>query len=165
MDKQFPGFAPRSFKPMPIPGVSNKAREAINDALDAFSTWRNEAASASEKNCTEVVEKMAAAAKALGWPEQVVDTIRSQIQSLTEMQIKTMDQVMDVWEEQLKLPDPSAAPWSGMLSKLKSPGSGWPGAGGFDPMNPMQAWMQFVEQWQKNWQETMANWVKIGKPQ
>ena len=163
MDKKFLEFAPRIFSPMPIPGVSNNAREAVNAALDAFSTWRNETASASEKNGTEVIEKMAAAAKAMGWPEQVVDTMRSQIQSITEMQIKTMDQVMDVWEQQLKLPDPTTAPWSGMMSKLKSSASSWPGAGGFDPMNPMQAWLQFVEQWQKNWQEALATWGQIGK--
>ena len=165
IDKKSLEFAPRSFTPIPTPGLSKKARDAVNDALDAFSTWRNETASASEKNGTEVVQKLAAAAKALGWPEQVVDTMRSQIQSITEIQIKTMDQVMDVWEQQLKLPDPTTAPWSDILSTLTPPANGWPGAGGFDPMNPMQTWMQFAQQWQKSWQEAMANWVKIGKQQ
>ena len=53
-----------------------------------------------EKNVKRVIEKMATAATELGWPEQVVP-----ISELTEVQIKTMDQVMDAWEEQLKLPD------------------------------------------------------------
>jgi hypothetical protein len=158
-------ISPRSFSPMPIPGLTNKAREAVNAALDAMLAWRNETADANVKNGTEVVEKLAAAAKALGWPEQVVDIVRAQIQSATQIQIKTMDQIMDVWEEQLKLPDPTTARASDMMAKLKPPAGGWPGAGGFDPMNPMQAWLQFLEQWQKQWSEAMAAWTKTGKQQ
>jgi hypothetical protein len=165
MHSKFLEITPRSFSPMPIPGLSNKAREAVNAALDAMLAWRNETAHASEKNGAEIVEKMASAAKALGWPEQVVDTARAQIQSVAEIQIKTMDQIMDVWEEQLKLPDPTAAPTSDMLSKLKSAAGSWPGAAGFDPMNPMQAWLQFLEQWQKNCAEAMTTWAKSGKQQ
>ena len=159
-------FEPRSFSPMPIPGLSNKAREAVNAALDAMSNWRNEAAHASEKNGKAVVAKLAEAAKALGWPEQVVDTVRTQIQSVTEVQIKTMDQIMDVWEEQLKLPDPTGTSTSAMLSKLKSApafGSAWPGAGDLQMANPMQVWLQFLEQSQKSWADAMATWTRTGK--
>ena len=60
----------RTYSPISIPGLSNKARDAVNEALDAMSTWRNETADASEKNGREVVDKMAAAAKALGWPDK-----------------------------------------------------------------------------------------------
>ena len=95
MNNKFLEITPRSFSPMAIPGLSNKAREAVNAALDAMSAWRNETANANEKNGAAVVEKLAAAAKVLGWPEQVVDTVRAQIQSVTEIQIKTMDQIMD----------------------------------------------------------------------
>jgi len=45
---------------------------------------------------------MAAAAQVLGWPEQIVDASRAQMQSITKMQIQTMDQMMDAWEEQIK---------------------------------------------------------------
>src|SRR5215510_12923584 len=115
-----------------------------------MSTWRNEVADASEKNSKQVIEKMAAAAAALGWPEQIVDAARAQMQGIAEMQVRTMDHMMDAWEEQLKLPNPMSASPSAMLSKLKNfPGfgstGGWPGANAF-PMgatNPMQFWMQF----------------------
>ena len=50
------------------------------------------------------MDKMAAAALALGWPEQIVDAARSQLQSIADMQIKTMDQLMDAWEQQIELP-------------------------------------------------------------
>src|SRR5215475_5956990 len=90
----------RSFNPMLVPGLSNKAREAVNAAFDAMSTWRDEVADTSEKHGKQVIEKMAAAAAALGWPEQIVDAARTQIETITEMQVKTMDRVMDAWEEQ-----------------------------------------------------------------
>src|SRR5262249_54138720 len=84
-----------AFNPMPVPGLSDKARQAVNAALDAMSAWRNETAEAAEKNGNKVLEKMAAAAAAVGWPEQVVDAVRTQMQSVAEIQIKAMDQILD----------------------------------------------------------------------
>ena len=157
----------RSFDPMSIPGLSYKARDAVNAAFEAMSTWRSEVADNSEKNSKRVIEKMAAAAAELGWPEQIVDATRAQMQNITEMQIKTMDHMMDAWEEQLKMPNPTAASPSTMLHKLKfSPGSGsfgsWPGADAFQmgATNPLQFWMQFAEQWQKSWTDMMTSWAK-----
>jgi hypothetical protein len=152
----------RNFKPVSAPGLTNEAREAVNAALKAMSTWRNELAETSEKNGKRVIEKMAAAVVALGWPEQVVDAASTQIQSITDMQIKTMDQIMDAWEGQLMLPNPMAAP-SAILSRLKSlPGitaaGNWPSA-----MNPLQFWMQFAEQWQKSWVQAMTSWGAVSK--
>ena len=161
--------APRSFNPMSVPGLSNRARDAVNAAFDAMSTWRNETAETSEKNSKLVIEKMAAAAAALGWPEQIVDAARMQMQSVTEMQIKTIDHMMDAWEGQLKLPNPMSASPSALLSKLKSfPGlgsaGGWPGADAFQSaaMNPIRFWAQCAEQWQKSWADTMTAWTKTG---
>jgi hypothetical protein len=45
---------------------------------------------------------MAAAARELGWPEQIVDATRTQLQSITKVQIQMIDQMMDIWEEQIK---------------------------------------------------------------
>src|SRR5262249_62185430 len=79
---------PRNFNLMSVPGLSDEAREAVNAAFDAMSTWRIETAESSEKNSERVIEKMAAAAQALGWPEQIVDDTRAQLQSITKMQIQ-----------------------------------------------------------------------------
>jgi hypothetical protein len=171
MPGSFLEVEPRNFNPMSIPALSNEAREAVNAALKAMSTWRNEVADSSEKNGKRVIEKMAAAAAALGWPEQIVDAARNQMQSIAEIQIKTMDHVMDAWEEQVKSPNPMAASPSSMLSKLKSlpgfpPASSWPSPEALQKaaMNPVQFWMQFAEQWQKTWADTMNFWSKAGKP-
>jgi hypothetical protein len=158
------GVPPRNFDVVSIPGLSKKAQEALNEAFDAMSTWRVEVANHNEKNCNQVIEKMAAAAAAMGWPEQIVDAARTHMRSVTEMQVKTMDQMMDAWEAQLKSPNPMALSPSGMLSKLKSvSASQWPGADA-GAENPMQYWMQFAEQWQKNWAEAMTFWTKAARP-
>src|SRR5260221_4399350 len=143
-------------------GLLDEARKAVNAAFDAMSTWRIETASNSEKNSEEVIEKVAAAARALGWPEQIVDAARAQLQSITKMQIQMIDQMMDIWEEQIKSPNPMTAS-SAMLSKLKSlpgasPAGAWPNADAFAgaAMNPMQFWVQVAEQWQKAWADAMG---------
>ena len=159
----------RSVKPLSMPGLSDEARDAVNAALQALSAWRNETADTSEKNSKQVIKKMAAAAVALGWPQQIVDAARAQIQSIIEMQIKTMDHIMDAWEEQLKLPSPTASP-SALLSRIKSsPSFGstgmWPGTDAVQKgeMNPLLFWMQLAEQWQKSWTDAMASWGKSGR--
>src|ERR1700751_4572093 len=126
MAKQSTDKSTRKFDPMTSPGLSNEARDAVNAAFDAMSTWRTETVNTSEKNLEQVIEKMAAAARALGWPEQIIDATSSQMQTVIKTQIQTMDQMMDAWEEQIKSPNPSA-----MLSKLKSlsgfgPAGTWP---------------------------------------
>jgi len=93
MAKQFTDKSTRKFDPMSIPALSNEARDAVNAAFDAMSTWRTETVNNNEKNLAEVIEKMAAAARALGWPEQIVDATRSQMQTVTKTQIQMMDQI------------------------------------------------------------------------
>ena len=170
MQNKFAEVSPRNFNPMSVTGLSDEARKAVNAAFDAMSTWRIETAKNSEKNSEQVIEKMAAAVRALGWPEQIVDATRAQMQSITKMQIQTMDHVMDAWEEQIKSPHPMTGSPSAMLSKLKSlpsfgPASSWPNAGAFQAatVNPFQLWIQTAEQWQKAWTDAMSYWVKAGK--
>ena len=171
MPANFLEAEPRSFTPISAPGLTNEAREAVNAALKALSTWRNEVAEANEKNGKRVIEKMASAATALGWPEQIVEAARAQMQTVAAMQVQTMDQMMDAWEGQLKLPNPMTASPSAMLSKLRSlhgftAAGNWPNAEAFQnaAMNPLQFWMQVTEQWQKSWTDTMNFWSRAGKP-
>jgi hypothetical protein len=90
----------RNFKPMAVPGLKKEVRDSVNAALKAMSSWRKDVADTSEYNGKRVIEKMAAAAAELGWPEQIVDAARAQMQSIAEMQIQTLDHMMDAWEEQ-----------------------------------------------------------------
>jgi hypothetical protein len=171
MPSQFLEREQREFTPMALPQLANDVREAVNAALKAMSTWRNEMADTNERNGKRVIEKMSEAATMLGWPEQIVDAASTQMQHLAEMQMTTMDRLMDTWVEQLKLPNPKSASPSAMLSKLKSsPGlpftGGWPGALDFQSAatNPLQLWMQLGEQWQKSWADVMSAWSATTKP-
>jgi hypothetical protein len=161
MPGSFLEVQPRNFKSMAVPGLEKEVRDAVNAALKAMSGWRSDIADTSEYNGKRVIEKMAAAAAALGWPEQIVDAARVQMQNIAEMQIQTIDHMMDAWEEQLKLPNPTAASPSMMLSKLKSPNFSpagtWPSVESFQmaAMNPLQFWMQFAAQCQKSWTDAM----------
>src|SRR5262245_40451215 len=166
MQNRFAKETSRNFNPMSAPGLSDEARQAVNAAFDAMSTWRTETVKNSEKNIEQVIEKMAVAAQALGWPERIVEAIREQMQSITKMQIQTMDHMMDVWEEQIKSPNPSA-----MLSKLTSlPSFGRAGGSSnaadsfpVPTLNPFQIYMQFAEQWQKAWGNAAAFWTRTGR--
>ena len=115
-----------------------------------------------EKNSDQVIEKMAEAARKLGWPEQIVDATRTQMEAITKMQIQTMDQMMDTWEAQIKSPNSSST----MLSKLTSlpnlePVGSWPNADNqMAALNPFQFYMQVAQQWQKTWADAMASWAK-----
>jgi hypothetical protein len=153
---------PRNFSSMSVPELSDGARQAVNAAFDAMSAWRIETVKNNEKNSEEVMEKMAAAARALGWPDQIVDATRAQLQSITKMQIQMLDQMTDIWEEQIKSPGPMTSSLA-MLSKLKTlpgalPAGTWANADAFAgaAMNPMQFWVQFAEQWQKAWTDAMG---------
>jgi hypothetical protein len=165
MQNKYAEVTPRNFNPMWAPGLSDEARKAVNAAFDAMSIWRIETAKNSEKNSEQVIEKMAAAARALGWPEQIVDTTRAQMHSITKMQIQTMDHMMDTWEEQIKSPNPMTGSPSAMLSKLKSfsgvsPAGSWPNANAMEATDPMQFWMQWAQQCQKACADAMSFWVK-----
>lgn len=163
------------FNPMLTPGLSDDARKAVTAAFDAMSAWRNDMMAASERGGERAFDKMSSAAKALGWPAQIVDSTQSQMQSITKMQIQMMDQMMDAWEAQLKSSNPMGAFPSEMMERLKSlPGmgamGGFPGMMGMPGMpgmeqlqgmmtNPMQFWMEMGQQWQKNWAQAMSFWA------
>jgi hypothetical protein len=150
----------RTFDPTSIPGLSSKAREAVTSVFEAMTAWQSETAEVGEKNSKQVFDKMATAAAALGWPEQIVDAARAQMQGIGDIQAKTMEHIRGAWEEQLK--NPTAASPDAMLSKLKS----MPGFGSASSLPnaealraaataPLALWMEFGKQWQTFWLESM----------
>ena len=160
LPNKYAEVTPRNFNPMWAPGLSDEARKAVNAAFDAMSTWRIETANNNEKNSEQVIEKMAAAARALGWPDQIVDATRAQMQTVSQMQVQVVDNMIDAWEKGIKSPGSSSA----MLSKLKilpnlGPTGSWPSAT-FDPFG---TYAQITQQWQKAWADATAFWINVGK--
>ena len=153
----------RNLNQMLAVGLSDEARKAVNAAFDAISTWRTETVNTSDKNLERVIDKLATAARALGWPEEIVDSARAQIEGVVKVQI----QMMDAWEEQIKSPSSSSA----MLSKLKSLPSlsaagSWPSSATSQmaAFNPFGIYMQIAQQWQKACADTMGFWAKADRP-
>ncbi len=183
MSGQSSGARGKSFAAM-APGFSDEAKSAMSAAFDAMSNWRADMNATAERNGSVVFDKMAVAAKTVGWPAEFVDMAKQQMQQASKMQLQMMDQVMDVWEQQVKQPG-AGFPMPGMpgASSSASPGStspfpGFPGMPGLPgmppfpgmpnfgqmdfsnmPMSPIQFWMQAADMWQKNWQTAMTSWV------
>jgi hypothetical protein len=153
--------------------LGEDTKKAVIQAFEAMANWRAELAEMGEKNSNAVFDKMADAAKSLGWPTDFVELSRRQMQSASKLQVQAIDQVMDVWEKQVRaagtsgqfpsfpsMPNipgfgPGAAPFPGMS------GAGFPGMPDFaaGATNPIQFWMQAAEMWQKGWQQAISTWV------
>ena len=153
MSFEFLASKPREFNPMSLTGLTKEAGAGVNAALKALTTWRNEVAAVNEKNGKRVIDQMAEAASALGWPEPVITTARTQLQGIADVQVKTMDQMAEAWEKQIRSPNPMSA--SPQLSELHS-------LYGLTTQssNPIEVWMQFVEQWQRAWGEAIGGFGK-----
>ncbi len=143
--------------------LNDEARKAVNSAFDALNDWRNDMAAASERYSSKVFDQMTEATRAMGWPDDVVNATRQQLQNASRMQLQMMDQVMDAWKMQLRNPGTSFQ----MPQMPEMPGMpGMPdfskGMGDLGGMAsaPFQFWMQAAEMWQKNWASAMSLWMK-----
>jgi hypothetical protein len=152
--------------------LGEDTKKAVMQAFDAMSNWRTELAELSEKNSNAVFDKMAEAAKMLGWPTDFVELSRKQMQSASKMQVQAVEQVMDVWEQQVKAAGtpgqfpgfpsfPSVPGFGGGAPQFPVMGAGFPGMPdlGAGAANPMQFWMQAAEMWQKSWQQALSTWT------
>jgi hypothetical protein len=111
------------------------------------------------------VDRIARTARALRGLEQIVEAKRGQSQSITKMQIQTMDHMMGAWEEQMKLPIAKTISPSALLSELKSYCRSLSRlAVGQTGRLFLQFWMQFTEQWRRAGADAMTSWAKTGKP-
>ena len=160
--------------------LGDDAKKAVTQAFDAMANWRAELAEIGEKNSNAVFDKMAEAAKSLGWPTDFVELSRKQMQNASKLQLQAVDQVMDVWEKQVKaLGNPgqiSSFPTFPNFPNVPGfgSGSGFPSfsgtSGGAFPdfgsgaANPVQFWMQAAEMWQKGWQQAMSTWLDGQQP-
>jgi hypothetical protein len=161
MLNKFAEATQRNFDEMSTPKLSDDARKAVNAAFEAMSTWREQIVN--EKSSEQVIEKMAEAARELGWPEQIIDATRMQMEAVTKMQLQTMDHMMDTWEAQIKSPNSSST----MLSKLTAlpnfrPVGSWPNSGNRQmvALNGFELYMQVAQQWQRAWADAMTSWAK-----
>jgi hypothetical protein len=164
--------------------LGDEQRKAMTAAFEAMANWRQELSSMQEKNSAAVFDKMASAAKQLGWPTDMVDMTRQQIQNVSKMQTQAIEQVMETWQKQATQPGtpfempkfPGMPGMSGMPTFPGMPSFGGAGGnstfpgmpdmgamGNMPMMMPMQIWMQAAEMWQKSFQQAMGSWADTQK--
>jgi hypothetical protein len=140
-------------------GLNEEARKAVTGAFDAMSEWRDEVTSTTERCTDKVLDRIGEAAKAMGWPRELVDATRTQFQQASRMQAGFIDQMMDAWQQQLKSPGAPMRTLSGGLGAM--PGFDAGASSGLNmAMAPLQMWMQAAEMWQKSWQSAMSRWME-----
>lgn len=150
-------------------GFNPETRKSFNAVFDAMSAWRDDLQQLTERNADQVFDRMSAAAKKVGWPEDLVDATRQQLQQASKLQLGMLDQIMDTWQQQMKNPGAMMNPsefmermqqaWPGAGSNPFLPGT-IPGMGSLPAGNPMQFWMQAADMWQKSWTNAMQTWMQ-----
>ena len=139
-----------------ITSLPRETRESIKAVFDALSEWSDEVSTCTERHSEAVLDKMAAAARAMGWPKQLVDASHSHLVQASKAQTHMIDQLMDAWEKQLSSPTPDQ-----FLAQLnKFSGAGF---GGMPMSSPLELWMQAAEMWQRNWASAMSKWTNPGQ--
>jgi hypothetical protein len=136
----------------PTQMLPREARDAIEAAFDALSKWRDELGASTERHSEAVLDKMADAARALGWPKELVDTSHKHILQASKVQMQTIDQLMNAWKMQLTGPGADQ-----FMAQLRAfPGAGF---GTLPVSSPLDLWMQTAEMWQRNWQSALSMWT------
>jgi hypothetical protein len=131
--------------------LPREAREAIKAVFEALSEWRDEVGATTERHGEMVLDKMAAAARALGWPKELVDASHKHLTQASKAQMHLIEQLMQAWEKQLT----SATPDQFMAQLRTFPTMGL----GAAPSTPLEFWMQAAEMWQRNWESALSMWT------
>jgi hypothetical protein len=130
--------------------LPRETRDAIKAVFDALSEWRDEINTSTEKYSEAVLDKMAVAARALGWPKEVVDASHKQLMQASKAQLQMFDHFMGAWEKQISAPASDR-----FMAQLRALPTGVP-----DVMsNPFGLWMQAAETWQRNWSSALSMWT------
>ena len=159
-------MAAKSTSPLAnVMGLSEEAKKAVNGTFDALAEWRDQVASSNERYTSKVFDNMAQAGRAMGWPDQLIEATRTQMQQASKMQLAMIDQLMDAWQRQLNNPTaglqlPTAFPGMGQMPGMGA--GGMPDFSSMGAMAPLQMWMQAAEMWQKTWSQAMASWMQAG---
>jgi hypothetical protein len=120
--------------------------------FDALAEWRDEIGACTERHSEAVLDKMADAARALGWPKQLVDASHKHLVQASKAQTQVIDQLIAAWETQLKSPMPDR--FFAQTSKFSPPGND-----ATSISSPIDFWMQAADLWQRNWVSAMSMWT------
>jgi hypothetical protein len=143
--------------------LTKDARQEVASAFDALAQWRDEISAANQRCLARATDRMAAAQRAIGWPEHVIAAAKEPLLKTAEVQTHMIDQIMDAWERQLK----SVHDLSDIPEAVKPRAPEPPAPAFSDPVSgmvrlsemalvPFKLWVEAAEQWQRNWADLMS---------
>jgi hypothetical protein len=136
----------KSLNPV-VEGLGTEARETMTAVFDALSEWRGEVGASTERYNKIVLDKMATAARAVGWPNELIEVSRTHLMQVSKMQMQLIDQLMDTWQQQLKSPMPGE--FMAQLRPYRAESGTTSGIAGM-ATTPVELWMQAAGTWQRN---------------
>ena len=144
-------------------GLDAKSQEAFDAAFKAMADWRDELRAVTELHGGRTFDRLAAAARAAGWPDAVIDATKTQLLQASRMQGDMLDHMMRAWQEQLKSPGRPSDLMSTITQQMSSMMPPQTPQMSDLAMAPAQFWMQATAMWQKSFSDAMATWTG-GKP-
>jgi hypothetical protein len=98
---------------------------------------------------------MADAARAAGWPDEVVKASSRHLTQMSEFQLQMLDQFIETWQQQLK--SPVAAEF---MSALRGTGANFPSGPAMSDLasQPFELWMRAALAWQRNMASAWSMW-------
>jgi hypothetical protein len=136
--------------------LNGEARQAVMDAFNAVSQWREEISLANDRYLTKVLDQVSAAQKAQGWPNSVILATREHLLRASKVQTQMIDQLMSGWEHQLKSRSTSPDPSMLRMSSTMDPMSEMMRLGEMT-LTPFKIWLSAAEAWQRTWAEAMRS--------
>jgi hypothetical protein len=146
--------------------ISSESRRAVASAFEALEQWRDEIFSANDRCLTKVLDQMAAAHRAVGWPDHVTAAAREHLLKASKVQTQMIDQVMDAWERRLKSEEVARSLPEGLAFQMPAfsdPVSEMMRLGEMT-LVPFKLWIQAAEAWQRNWAAAMSGSAEQRSP-
>jgi hypothetical protein len=135
-----------------LPGMTKEVREELVATFNALSNWRDEIQTANERCLGKVLNRTAAVARAMGWPDQAVRSTREYLEGASKVQTEMIDQIIEGWKRQLKSGTAPMVFPRGSAEQMRGPASTFSGTmPEFNPLAPWMFWLQAAEMWQRTW--------------
>jgi hypothetical protein len=135
--------------------LSGESRQALMDAFNAVSQWRDEISLANDRYLTKVLDQVATAQRDQGWPNSVTVATREHLLKASKVQTQMIDQLMGDWEQQLNARGGSSSD----PSMVRTSSVGDPVAEvmrlGEMTLTPFKIWLSAAEAWQRSWAEAI----------
>ena len=136
--------------------LNGEARQAVMDAFYAVSQWRDEITLANDRYLARVLDQVAAAQRAQGWPNSVTMATREHLLRASKVQTQMIDQLMGEWEDQLKSRTATPGPSLSRRTSSADPVSEMMRLGEIT-LTPFKIWLNAAQACQRSWADAIRS--------